>query len=226
MKQLLLALILFFPLAADAQERKTYPFEKLYQELDTMSVERRTQVEANIKNQEEKLQKEQVKSIGGIPFGTSKDKALPILKMKYGEPYIGPSGLDLLFHSVSYAGMRFDNVVFSFQSDGVNTYFNNCIFGKNAKTFSEALDIEKDFADRLSEKYTMMHRIPDQNGNPMHVCGISPFWNGKLKDLSTDDNMAIHTSIIESERSVELSTGAKYIVRLIYGSYNYVKEEF
>lgn len=61
MKQLLLALILFFPLAADAQERKTYPFEKLYQELDTMSVERRTQVEANIKNQEEKLQKEQVK---------------------------------------------------------------------------------------------------------------------------------------------------------------------
>lgn len=38
--------------------------------------------------------------------------------------------------------------------------------------------------------------------------------------------MAIHTSIIESERSVELSTGVKYIVRLIYGSYNYVKEEF
>ena len=158
-------------------------------------------------------------------FWINKEKALSILKNKYGEPF-GSSGLKFLFESISYAGQNFSTALFSFQSDGANTYLNSCIFVKYAKTFSEALDYEKELADILSEKYTNMYRIPDENGNPMHVCGISPFWNGNMRDLTTSDNAAIHTSIIATDYDSELRTGAKYYVRIIYGPYNYVKEEF
>ena len=225
MKNLLLAIMLFFPFVANAQEEKKYPFEDLYLEMDTMSLEHRTQLEANIKAQEEKFRKEQVKGICGVPFESSKEKALSILKNKYGEP-LGSLGLKFVFESISYAGQNFNTAIFSFQSDGLNTYLYQCIFVKNAKTFNEALDLEKEFADVLSEKYTNMYRLPDENGNPMHVCGISPFWNGNMRDLTTSDNMAIHTSIIATDNNTELTTGAKYYVRIIYGPYNYVKEEF
>lgn len=47
-----------------------------------------------------------------------------------------------------------------------------------------------------------------------------------MRDLTTSDNMAIHTSIIATDNNTELTTGAKYYVRIIYGPYNYVKEEF
>ncbi len=74
MKKLLFALMLLFPIAAGAQEEKNRPFEEIYQSLDTMSLDNRAQVETNLKLQEEKFRKEQVKSICGVPFGSIRKK--------------------------------------------------------------------------------------------------------------------------------------------------------
>ena len=88
--------------------------------MDTMSLKHWTQLEAILKVQEEKLRKEQVKGICGVPFGSSKEKALLILKNKYGEPF-GSLGLKFVFESISYADQNFNTAIFSFQSDRSNT---------------------------------------------------------------------------------------------------------
>ena len=84
---------------------------------------------------EEKYKNQQVTNIGGIPFGISREEALPILRNKYGEEMYNPKKKNILsFNNIKYAGVDFNTVHFLFQSDGINSYFNTCIFVLNADT--------------------------------------------------------------------------------------------
>lgn len=47
--------------------------------------------------------------------------------------------------------MDFNTVHFLFQSDGINSYFNTCIFVLNADTEKEAIDKQKKMSDILSK---------------------------------------------------------------------------
>lgn len=219
---LLLAVMLCLPFMAEAQESI---IAKTYASLDTMSSDLRPTMELVLGEMEKHYQKEQVKSIAGIPFGTSKEEALPMLRNKFGEPLGTTPENNVTFRNVHYAKNLFDLIIFVFQSDGKRSYLSGCNFVKCAKTFSEALDIEKDYADELAKKYEVM-RIPDSNGNPSHKCGYSPLWNGVLRDLKDRYFGAISTSIMDVPEHLEKLSGAKYTVEIVYGYFDYVKEEF
>lgn len=62
----------------------------------------------------DKLLKEQVKTIGGIPFGISHDKAETMLRNKFGSSEYNPSSTTLSFKDVKYAGRDFAAVHFYF----------------------------------------------------------------------------------------------------------------
>ena len=97
----------------------------------------------------DKLLKEQVKTIGGIPFGISHDKAETMLRNKFGSPEYNPSSTTLSFMDIKYAGHDFAAVHFLFQSDGLDSYLNACIFIINASSLTDAIEKEKNVADNI-----------------------------------------------------------------------------
>ena len=75
------------------------------------------------------LQKERqtVKEICGIPFGSSYEKTKEMLENKYGDPIYNPDKTIVTYKNKTYGGITFDNIHFLFQSDGIHSYFNGCI---------------------------------------------------------------------------------------------------
>lgn len=169
---------------------------------------------------------QQVKSIANVEFGSSREKCEKILRKKFGTPSIYSSTDRLLFTNIKYAGLDFDSLFFLFQSDGERTYLNSCIFVINVNDYQSALSKEKDLTYMLSKKYSTILNVVDSNGNPCHICGVSPLWNGTIEGLFTAGT-AIHTNIMKYEEKVAKDAGTgPYAVRLIYGPFDYVKEEF
>lgn len=169
---------------------------------------------------------QQVKSIANVEFGSSREKCEKILRKKFGTPSIYSSTDRLLFTNIKYAGLDFDSLFFLFQSDGERTYLNSCIFVINVNDYQSALSKEKDLTYMLSKKYSTILNVVDSNGNPCHICGVSPLWNGTIEGLFTAGT-AIHTNIMKYEKKVAKDAGTgPYAVRLIYGPFDYVKEEF
>lgn len=73
----------------------------------------------------------------------------------------------------------------------------------------------------------MMMELKDSFGFPYYACGYSPLWKEEnVKEAIEKYHSAIHISITEAPKKVVLLTGAKYCVSVIYGPYNFVKEEF
>lgn len=170
--------------------------------------------------------KRQIKSIANIPFGTSLEKAEPILRNKFGTPKKIPGKNAIIFENIKYAGYDFDYVDFSFQSDGVNTYMNSCVFIIYATSLTDAIEKEKMLANVVLRKYNM-EEYKDNNGNPMHAGGYSPLWNGDWKTFNTPEYMcAIHTYILKITGDLTIQINKPYAVRIMYGPYSYVKEEF
>ena len=147
MKKILIALMLIIPLFANAQKDNNLAFK------DSLNIYKDTSSEYH-SSFEEKYKNQQVTNIGGIPFGISREEALPILRNKYGEEMYNPKKKNILsFNNIKYAGVDFNTVHFLFQSDGINSYFNTCIFVLNADTEKEAIDKQKKMSDILSKKY-------------------------------------------------------------------------
>ncbi len=170
--------------------------------------------------------KDQVLSIANVDFGTSYKEAERKLKRKFGEPSFLSSKNKLLFDNVKYGGLDFNSVFFIFQSDGNNSFLNGCVFLKDAKDYAQALEIEQEYADILSSKYTKVFSEVDEKGNPFHFCGFSPLWDGTIQG-GIEAGVAIHTNIMKyDEDLVKEINHSPYVVRLIYGPFNYVKEEF
>lgn len=169
---------------------------------------------------------QQVTSIANVEFGSFRKKAEKILRKKFGNPSIYSSADKLLFTDIKYAGLDFNSLFFLFQSDGERTYLNGCIFVINVNDYQSALSKEKDLTYMLSKKYSTILNDVDSNGNPCHICGVSPLWNVTIDGLFTAGG-AIHTNIMKYEEKVAKDAGTgPYAVRLIYGPFDYVKEEF
>lgn len=218
MKKILLALAIAMFTPNMGKSQQTYSAE----ESDTASL---SQEEI-----EEKIlayyRKDQVLSIANVDFGTSYKEAERKLKRKFGEPSFLSSKNKLLFDNVKYGGFDFKSVFFLFQSDENNSFLNCCIFIREAKDYAQALEIEQEYADILSSKYTKVFSEVDEKGNPFHFCGFSPLWDGTLQG-SFEAGVAIHTDIMKyDEDLVKEIKHSPYEVRLIYGPFNYVKEEF
>ena len=137
------------PVFASAQEYSNLTSkDSLNINMDSSQVVVDSIVEANLK-------KEQITAIGGIPFGISREKALPVLRNKYGEEDYLSDNKHIVFKNIKYAGVDFNSVYFLFQSDGINSYFNACIFILNAKTKKGAIDKQDEMRALLSKKYNL-----------------------------------------------------------------------
>lgn len=212
---------------ADAQvsNDSTLTYQQLLEYYKTASQEEKAVMDSLFVSVADAQRGQQVKQICGINFGISLPEACRILYNKFGEPIYDPSGSNRLsFKNVKYAGISFDSIHFLFQSDGWQTYFYTCIFIKEAKNKKDIQPILNLYKELLSKKYTLSE-VVGEFGFQDYRGGISPLWSGSPFEL-LDNLTAFHTDVIEYDYSVAETFGNKYGVRIIYGPYNYVNEEF
>ena len=150
---------------------------------------------------EKNLRLQQVHNIGGIPFGISREDALSRLRNKYGEPEYNPQSTGVMFKQIKYAGRDFSSVVFLFESDGINSYLNACIFINDAKTKSEAIKKMEDLKIDLEKRYSVSS-VEGENGFMTYGGGVSPVWDGKMASFKDEYYTAWHTDVIEYDANV------------------------
>ena len=158
--------------------------------------------------------KETVKEICGIPFGTSIEEARTMLENKYGFPEYDSDKMSIRYKHKSYAGIMFDTIYFLFESDGLRSYMNGCIFILDAETLKEAQKKQDKLREKLSEKYYLLPQ-KDDNKNTYYIGGYAPIGEG----------LAFSIDIIKYDKKLA-RLYVPYAVRLMYGRYHYVKEEF
>lgn len=155
------------------------------------------------------------KEVCGVRFGSSYETAKEILKRKYGEPdYIETNENTIVYHYKSYGGIYFTYIAFDFQRDGAFSYMNQCVMGYDCKTAEEAKNKRNTIFDKARSKYNAWCEGIDDNGFKYYESGCSPlggFGNGFVVDVVKFD---------------EPYNGCRYFARIMYGPYNYVKEEF
>lgn len=159
-----------------------------------------------------KRERQTVREICGIPFGSSYEKTAEILENKYGTSSFLSDRNTIIYDNKSYAGIFFDKIWFLFQSDGYKSYLNGCVFILEAKSLSEAKEKRDLLYRRLRWKYDMKDGVGD-DGNKYYYGGHSPV---------PLDGFGFSIEIIKYENRSSIP----YAARLMYGRYNYVKEEF
>lgn len=161
---------------------------------------------------ERERERQTVREICGIPFGSSYEKAAEVLENKYGKSSFLSDRNTIVYDNKNYAGISFDKILFLFQSDGYRSYLNGCVFILEATSLSDAKDKRERLYNKLSWKYDMKDGV-DDNGNKYYYGGNSPvsFWDS-----------GFHIDIIKYDNRSSIP----YAARLMYGHYNYVKEEF
>jgi len=230
MKKFILLLVLCcFAIVGFAQDSSVTTADILrYYRIATPS--ERAAIDSMFVDMEQKQQAIQIKSICGVNFGMSKEAASSILRNKYGSPMYNPNDMMLSFENIKYAGVDFDNVHFLFQSDGQRSYLYSCIFIKAAKNKQRVNEIIDLYKTVLSRKYELSEGT-DDNGFKIYGGGVSPLWDGKwytfMEALDSGEFLtAFHTDVIEYDRDLVNTFGNLYGVRLIYGPFQYVNEEF
>lgn len=164
-----------------------------------------------------KKEQETIKEICGIPFGSSYEKTKEILNNKYGYPEYNPDRTVITYKRKTYAGIMFDAIHFLFQSDGIHSYLNGCVFILDAKSLSDAKKKQEILHKKLSEKYLMIDDT-DSNGNKYYVGGYPP---------TQENGVGFCIDILKYDSELtSLYNHTPYAARLAYGRYNYVKEEF
>ena len=156
-----------------------------------------------------------VKEICGVPFGSSYEKTKEMLENKYGYPDYNPDKTTIIYNHKIYAGITFDSIHFLFQSDGIHSYLNGCIFILDAKSLNEAKKKQEMLHEKLSNKYFMIDDT-DSNGNKCYFGGYPP---------TPDDGVAFCIDILKYDSKMARLYNP-YAARLAYGRYNYVKEDF
>lgn len=175
-----------------------------------------------------KIKTEQVTSICGVPVGSSRSVAIRALRNKFGENYFQTADSTIMFENVIYGGLKFDIIIFGFQSDGFNSFLNFAVFVIHAKNKSNANEIIDSYRKLLSKRYNLVEEIDDL-GFKTYVGGISPLWDGSYQDLmrnNMDYQAAVHTDVLAYNYDAYKEFGGQFGIRLIYGPYIYVKEEF
>ena len=161
---------------------------------------------------EREWERQTIKEICGIPFGSSYEKAEEVLENKYGEKYFLSDKTTIYYKNENYAGIMFDYILFLFQSDGYKSYMNGCIFILDAASLRQAKEKQEMLYKKLRNKYDM-NEGKDDNGNKFYYGGHSPI---------PLDGCGFTIEIIKYENRPSVP----YAARLMYGRYNYVKEEF
>lgn len=156
-----------------------------------------------------------VREICGIPFGTDYQKAKDILYNKYGYPDYNPDRTHVVYQNKKYAGIDFESIHFLFQSNGHVSYMNGAVFVIEADNLNEAIKIQNRLKEKMEEKYNVLFSEIDENGNIIWKGGLSP-----VEEMT----FGFMISIMKYDKS--LSPKHPYCVRIFYGPYNYVNEEF
>ena len=160
-----------------------------------------------------------VREICNVPFGSSYEKTKNILQNKYGDYESLFSDKDrIIYRNKKYAGLDFNSMYFLFQSDGVNCYFNSAIFVIECETKADAMKEKALLDEKLNKKYIGFSVVNDVN-EPYSIGGLAPIWSEDGVDFG------LHVDIIKYDTTNSL-TKKRYGLRLVYGPYNYVKEDF
>ena len=120
-------------------------------------------------------------------------------------------GHKLYYYDREYAGFGFDAIIFTFQSDGYNTYFNECHFVDRFTDITLAKKFKNILLAKLSAKYDTPTTGIDDKGLPWALGGVSPV---------SDYEPGYHLFITKDDKD------KFYYVHLRYGPYNYANEEF
>lgn len=83
---------------------------------------------------ERRIEQQRVSEICNVPFGCSYEKTKKILEHKYGVCESESDRTKIIYKSQTYAKILFDKIIFLFQSDGVNSYMNGCVFIQETKS--------------------------------------------------------------------------------------------
>ncbi len=168
------------------------------------------------KHYQEWQAKQTCSEVCGVAFGSSYETAKDILKNKYGEPdYLETDDNSIVYHYKSYGGINFSYISFKFQRDGTYSYLNQCVMGIECKTIQEA-KTERDYIwSKAREKYTAWREGTDKNGFKYYESGISP--------LGDDLHTGFIVDVVKYDKPYN---GYRYFARIMYGPYNYVKEDF
>ena len=165
-----------------------------------------------IDEHEREYERQTIKEICGIPFGSSYEEAEKFLENKFGEKSYLSDKTKIYYSNENYAGILFDNIIYLFQSDGYKSYMNGCVFILDATTLRQAKEKQEMLYKTLRYKYDMKES-EDDNGNKFYYGGHSPV---------PFDGFGFTIEIIKYENRPHIP----YAARLMYGRYNYVKEEF
>lgn len=184
-----------------------YGFKAYYTDTTELAVRKAIYDEYN-----NEYEKQTVREICGIPFGSSYDKAEEILRNKYGTPSIFSDKTKIYYENKSYAGIFFDDIIFLFQSDGYKSYLNGCVFILEASSLKDAKEKCDILYRKLRIKYDMKDGI-DDNGNKYYIGGHSPV---------PFDGFGFSIEILKYDNRARVP----YAARLMYGRYNYIREEF
>lgn len=194
--------------------------DSLAQVYNNATPEEQQRINRVMTDMENMWKKAQVKEICGIPFGEKQEVALNVLKNKFGEPYFVTKDA-IWYKHITYGGIRFENILFSFQSDGKRTYMNSCDFFSNKETNLEKLIVDfKNLLEKLKK-----YNLRKSDGEEYAWSGaVSPLWDGNFQSMKLDFMPAILLDISQDEEN-------KYFIRLMYGQnqicpFNYVNEEF
>lgn len=150
----------------------------------------------------------------GVRFGSQYETAKEILKRKYGEPdYLDESIISYQYKY--YGGINFSSIIFYFQRSENNSYMNKCVMGVDCRTVQEAKEKRDYIFSKVKEKYGSWTEDIDKNGFKYYEGGISP--------LGGEIGSGFFVDVVKFDKP---DNGYKYFARIIYGSYNYVTEEF
>ena len=190
------------------------PFIVLGQNIENQDSIREREREDSIfwKEYQERIERITVKEICNVPFGCSYEKAETILENKYGSSKFSDR-TQIVYYDKTYAGITFYKICFLFQSDGVKSYMNGCIFVLESKTILEARDNQEKLRSKLSYKYKMSEG-KDKNNEIYYFGGLPP--------KNCKDGLLMPGFMID----IIKNNSSGYITRLYYGRYNYINEEF
>lgn len=220
MKRIICFLFLFSVLLASfAQSENVYDTDSLLKSWgcdsilgDSLSLELKKEVKKRLEGQI-------IKEICGLKFGSSYEKATEFLKNKFGQAEydFSHSKQKIIYNNIRYANIEFNKVFFLFQSDGLHSYMNGCIFSLYASDVEDAISKRDMLYKKLSDKYIIVELENKESAFKYYNGGSSPFGDA-FEGFIID--------IIKFSEDIAQDFNIAYCVRLTYGPYNYVKEDF
>lgn len=164
------------------------------------------------------IEANKVTEICNVPFGSSYESTKRILEEKFGEySYILSTKDKLVFERKRYGGIFFDRIYFFFQSDGRKTFFNGAFFILECKTKYEAIDRKNELHELLGKRYINLLNL-DNEDDYQSVGGLAL--------IPTDKNAGFGFAIDILKYNEGNSIGKPYCVRIMYGPYDFIKENF